>query len=53
MGKLSSNFDFKSVLGVLMTVQTSSVIVIVVTSSLVAATLYAAVRIARKKYLGS
>lgn len=53
MGNLSSNFDFKSLLGVFMTVQTYSVIVIVVTSCLVAATLYVAVRIARKKYLGS
>lgn len=36
-----------------MSVQTYSVIVIVVTTCAVAATLYLAVRIARKKYLGS
>ncbi len=53
MGNQRLKFDFKFLVGGFMSVQTYSVIVIVVATLAIATTLYMAVRIARKKYLGS
>ncbi len=53
MSSQSLKFDFKFLVGGFMSVQTYSVIAILVATFAIAITLYMGVRIARKKYLGS
>lgn len=53
MGNQRLKFDSKFLVGGFMSVQTYSVIVILVATFAIAITLYMGVSIARKKYLGS